>query len=189
LVRGDPAALAANEVLYRDAEDGLIVVDGFGTSVARLCHLDVLTVEEIEDIRSLRPRHVPVLDRLFERARQHLAEQVAEWLPQGHQVDELITAGFNYPVSVRQLHLHVIVPPFKHERIFTFPRWHSWERVRRDLLQHGEVRLQSADSPEDRTEGEAVLRHALENNARAKQWVQEAEERKRQASQSKPAHA
>lgn len=49
-------------------------------------------------------------------------------------------AGYNFPVSVKHLHLHMVLPPFKHEKVFQYPRWHPHEKVLKDLEEFGEVR-------------------------------------------------
>ncbi len=36
----------------------------------------------------------------------------------GLNVEDFVVAGLTYPVSVKQLHLHLVLPPFKHEKVF-----------------------------------------------------------------------
>lgn len=37
-----------------------------------------------------------------------------------NNIDDYLVAGFTYPVSVKQLHLHMVLPPFKHDKVIFF---------------------------------------------------------------------
>ena len=47
--------------------------------------------------------------------------------------------SFNLPVSVKHLHLHVVLPPLVHVDAFRYPRFHSYTKVLGDLEKHGRV--------------------------------------------------
>ena len=55
-------------------------------------------------------------------------------------MEDYVVAGYNFPVSVKHLHLHMVLPPFKHKKVFQYPRWHPHDKVVKDLETHGEVR-------------------------------------------------
>jgi hypothetical protein len=59
----------------------------------------------------------------------------------GQNIDEFISAGYNYPVSVKHLHVHMMVPPFKHNKILQYPRWHPHSKVIDDLKRLGKVQI------------------------------------------------
>jgi hypothetical protein len=177
IVHRNADALAVNTVIYRD-DESVLVIDRYGTSIYDACHIDCLSTEIMIDITELRSRHIPLLERMYIRAREFVARGALEagWLNEkevsnNEFVDEFITAGFNYPVSVKQLHLHVILPPFKHEKIFTYPRWHSYQKVIRDLNTYGRVKLYTEEPNEK--EGAEVLKRALDTNERAKKLLEE----------------
>jgi len=130
-------------------------------------HLDIIPTAVYPDITALDASHVPMLERLYALGKAEFLRRSIDWLPQGEDIDGLVTAGYNYPVSVKHLHLHMVLPPFKHEKCFQYPRWHSHAKVLRDLREHGKVRLYS-EQPDD-AEGEAEYKRSMANWERTKQ--------------------
>lgn len=132
-------------------------------------HLDVIPTAVFPDITALDASHVPMLERLYALGRAEFLRRNIAWLPKdgAFDINELVTSGYNYPVSVKHLHLHMVLPPFKHEKCFQYPRWHSHAKVLRDLRTHGKVQLYS-EHPDD-AEGEAEHARAMANWERAKQ--------------------
>eukprot|EP01116_Phalansterium_solitarium_P008601 TRINITY_DN22538_c0_g1_i1.p1 TRINITY_DN22538_c0_g1~~TRINITY_DN22538_c0_g1_i1.p1 ORF type:complete len:356 (+),score=100.56 TRINITY_DN22538_c0_g1_i1:40-1107(+) len=161
LIRGENTG---TNVLYRD--DGFLVFDDkFGVSDN---HLDVIPTVVIDDITSLTAEHIPMLERLyqlgvaeFERRRQARTNDAVQ-LYDGLEFDDYVVAGYNFPVSVKHLHLHIALPPFKHEKVFQYPRWHSHKKVVADLKQHGRV-VPYAEQPND-AEGSAVYDSAIQHS-------------------------
>jgi hypothetical protein len=80
-------------------------------------------------------------------------------LYKGKHLEEYLVTGFNFPVSVKHLHLHVLLPPFKHSKVFIYPRWHSYAKVLSDLKKHGRV-IVYPEQPNDE-EGENEHKRAL----------------------------
>jgi len=62
-------------------------------------------------------------------------------------LENAMFAGYNFPVSVKQLHLHMTVVPFFHDKVFIPPRWHSHRKVLNDLEKFGKVKLQTENDP------------------------------------------
>ncbi len=56
-----------------------------------------------------------------------------------NRLEEFVVGGYNFPVSVKHLHLHMVLPPFKHKKVFQYPRWHSHAKIISDLETHGRV--------------------------------------------------
>jgi len=73
-----------------------------------------------------------------------------------------VTAGYNYPVSVKHLHLHMVLPPFRHAKVFGYPRWHAHQKVIADLKQHGRV-VTYAEAPLE-AEGAAEYARAMQTH-------------------------
>jgi hypothetical protein len=70
--------------------------------------------------------------------------------------------GYNFPVSVKHLHLHVVLPPFKHHKVFQYPRWHSHEKVLSDLKKHGRVIVYREQANDE--EGAEEYKRAIRNH-------------------------
>lgn len=184
IVERDPDALATNTIRFRGmlearatpepAGDGssgsstlfeaIVFDDKYGSSVH---HLDCIPATCFVDISHLRREHAGMLEALYQAGRQEFMRRAIPWLPAGESIDDLITAGYNHPVSVKHLHLHMTLPPYFHERVFTPGRWHSHEKVVRDLRVHGRVRLY-ADHPGAQTDEEcaAVYERAISASRR-----------------------
>jgi hypothetical protein len=82
-------------------------------------------------------------------------------------------------VSVKHLHLHLVLPPFRHEKVFQYPRWHSHAKVVRDLKEHGKVHLY-CDQPNDE-EGNKEYQRAMANSEKAKKLAADWEEKHKAA--------
>eukprot|EP00741_Cyanophora_paradoxa_P020087 tig00021234_g19388.t1 len=106
-------------------------------------HLDVIPVAPLVDLTHLTPAHVPFLERMRDAGVAALRRSGNPYLPLMEAAPgglaSFITVGFNFPVSVPQLHLHVLLPPLFWRPIFLYPRWHSFEKVVSDLRRHGRV--------------------------------------------------
>jgi len=153
------------KVHFRDA-DVLVFDDKFG--VSDHCHVDVIPVEELPDISVLTRAHVPLLELLYRRGRDVIAGLKLPWL-RDDEIDEFVVAGYNYPVSVKHLHLHMIMPTYKHHKILQYPRWHSHQKVINDLKKHDKVIFYEKE-PND-AEGKAVYDRAMENERKAKERI------------------
>lgn len=132
--------------------------DKFGVSDN---HVDVIPVEVILDISVLTKEHIPMLQDLYQQGlnefkKRNLKAEVFD------NLDELVTAGYNFPVSVKHLHLHMVLPPFKHKKVFQYPRWHSHKKVIADLQEHGRV-ITFNEQPNDQAGAEEYER-AMKNN-------------------------
>ncbi|ELR24964.1 UBA/TSN domain containing protein [Acanthamoeba castellanii str. Neff] len=125
-----------SRVCYRD-EHIIVFNDKFGVSDV---HIDVIPTWVVEDITHLTKDDIPMVKRLYEMGLNEIKQRnLARF--QGKNVEDYIVAGFNMPVSVKHLHLHMALPPYNHEQVFLFPRWHPYAKVLADLELHGEVRL------------------------------------------------
>ena len=136
-----------SKVHFRD-DNYLVFDDKFGISDT---HLMVIPTAVYRDISELDASHIPMLERLFElglteakrRAPVHLDGKDGR-----PTIEEACVAGYNFPVSVFHLHLHFALPPYKHEKVFQYPRWHPHQKVISDLKKFGKVQLYS-DHPND----------------------------------------
>jgi len=151
-------------VLYRD-EEMLVFNDKFGVSSN---HIDVIPIKVIDDITSLTKDHVGLLERMYECGKKLLMARNIPWL-QGQNIDDFISAGYNYPVSVKHLHVHLIMPPYTHNKILQYPRWHSHAKVVNDLKTHGAAQLYNK-TPND-AEGKAVYDRAMAAQDKARELI------------------
>jgi diadenosine tetraphosphate (Ap4A) HIT family hydrolase len=125
--------------LWRD-ENYLIFNDKFGVSPD---HVDVIPSKVILDITSLTRDDIPMLERLYEIGLDEFKSRNLERFA-GKDLRDYITAGYNFPVSVKHLHLHMVLPPFKHKKVFGWPRWHSHQKIVSELKQYGHVKTYDA---------------------------------------------
>lgn len=124
------------------SDEYVVFDDKYGVSEH---HLDVIPARVVADIAGLTADDVPMVEELYRLARAELQRRVG---PEA-AADSRIMAGFNYPVSVKHLHLHAVLAPFKHEKVFQYPRWHPLKKVLADLREHGRVRtFEEAPDPE-----------------------------------------
>lgn len=121
--------------LWRD-DNFLVFNDKFGVSTD---HLDIIPTKVIEDIKSLTVDDIPMLEKLYQLGLDEFHRRKIERFEKC-DLNEFVTAGYNFPVSVKHLHLHMVLPPFKHKKVFLYPRWHTHEKVISDLKKFGKVR-------------------------------------------------
>ncbi|KAL9652537.1 hypothetical protein ABK040_000107 [Willaertia magna] len=135
-------------VLYRDDEICLFN-DKFGVSIPN-DHIDVIPIEEIEDVLSLTKEHIPLLEKLFDRGIEEFQKRDLSRFDsvEGFDLRRDVIAGYNWPVSVKHLHLHMVLPPFKHHKVFQYPRWHSHQKIVNDLKEFGKVQTYQ-ETPND----------------------------------------
>jgi len=147
------------KVLYRD-KNILIFDDKFGVSDNHIC---VIPIQVYTDITELNGSHVELLKTLYEAGKKELMSRNIGFLNglSSNEIDELLSCGYNYPVSVRHLHIHMVLPPFKHNKVLQYPRWHSHAKVINDLKLYGTVRIYK-DHPND-AQGLAEYQRAMNN--------------------------
>lgn len=153
--------------------------DKFGVSRN---HIDVVSEEPIIDITTLNETHIPLLNKMYQYGLEEISnrEEVKRLIHllkeyQNNQsentidkefenvtIEDLVTSGFNFPVSVKHLHLHMVIPPFKHRKVFGYPRWHSYDKVISDLERNGKVTIY--DQVPNDEEGNAVYQKAIRNH-------------------------
>jgi hypothetical protein len=98
-------------------------------------HLDIIPIVVIDDILSLDSSHIGMLDKMYQLGVDEMKRRIASKqnkpisLFENVNLEEYVIAGYNYPVSVKHLHLHFVLPPFTHEKVFQYPRWHSHKKV------------------------------------------------------------
>jgi len=56
----------------------------------------------------------------------------------------------------------MVLPPFRHAKVFGYPRWHSHKKVVSDLKTHGRV-IPYSEAPHD-VEGAAEYKRAMDNH-------------------------
>jgi len=151
-------------VRYRN-DELLVFDDKFGVSEH---HLDVIPIKVYDNITVLDGSHADMLDRLVAAGKAELTRRNIPWL-KGLSMDDFLSVGYNYPVSVKHLHVHVILAPFKHNKILQYPRWHSHDKVVGDLRKHGRVILYS-DVVDDAA-GAAVYARAMAAQDRANKLI------------------
>eukprot|EP00455_Lapot_gusevi_P017581 TRINITY_DN1943_c0_g1_i1.p1 TRINITY_DN1943_c0_g1~~TRINITY_DN1943_c0_g1_i1.p1 ORF type:complete len:241 (-),score=76.83 TRINITY_DN1943_c0_g1_i1:77-799(-) len=142
-------------IVHHRCEKYLVFNDKFGVSKY---HVDVIPCEVFADVSALNGSHVTMLEEMYQLGLQHMRNQHVDYL-QGHDLEDVLVAGYNFPVSVKHLHLHMVLPPFTHEKVFQYPRWHSHAKVVRDLREHGRV-IPYQEAPNDE-EGAAVYNKAI----------------------------
>lgn len=93
------------------------------------------------DLRRLRRRQLPLLDKMRRAGLQCLRSEVQQdgSLSRGDGVDEPVVLGFSYPAEYAQVHLHLVLPPMRNDLIFDPRTFYSFDRVMRDLRVHGMV--------------------------------------------------
>lgn len=152
------------KVHYRD-DDFVVFDDKFGVSTN---HLDIIPTKVFEDITSLRAEHIPMLERMYELGKKELLRRNIPFVElfqkdsSNFSFDDFIVSGYNFPVSVKHLHLHMVCPPFSHEKVFQYPRWHPHHKVIKDLKTFGRVKTYSETPDED--EGKASYAIAMERH-------------------------
>lgn len=134
-----------HRVLYRN-KDFMFIKDKFGISNY---HIDAIPTSIIEDIRYINTSHIYLIKDMYNTGIRILSDQlhldgVRHTYPK--DIKEVLISGFNFPVSVEQLHLHMILPPLYHTNSFKYPRWHPYKKVIRDLETLGHVSIQTHET-------------------------------------------
>lgn len=102
-------------------------------------HLDIIPVVVIDDVLSLNSSHIEMLDNMYKLGLDEMKRRIASkqnthiGLFDANNLEDYVVAGYNFPVSVKHLHLHFVLPPFTHEKVFQYPRWHSHKKVRTSI--------------------------------------------------------
>lgn len=151
------------KILYRD-ETVCAFDDKFGVSGN---HLDIVPIIVIPDITHLRKEHIPLIEKLYNAGLNEFKDRASKKDPRithipKEEIENCLVCGFNEPVSVKHLHLHMVLPPFKHEKVFQYPRWHNMKKVLKDLESFGKVKVYQ-QYPNDK-EGENEYQRAMTLN-------------------------
>jgi len=126
----------SHKVLYRDE---LIVIFEDKFKISDI-HLDAIPVDPIVDISHITALHIPLIERLYHKGIEVLNEMVKDIpLYSNKKIEDILITGFNLPVSVQHLHLHLVLPPLYNVNSFKHPRFHPYSKVHQDLLAHGKV--------------------------------------------------
>jgi diadenosine tetraphosphate (Ap4A) HIT family hydrolase len=130
------AGRGKNIIRYKDAEI-CVFDDKFPISDN---HVQVIPVEPIADITHLGEGHLRLLKRMYECGLQVLTKREISPIFRQHDPAFFLITGFNYPVSVFHLHLHMVLLPLYHLGGFKYPRFHPFHKVLKDLQTYGRVR-------------------------------------------------
>jgi len=139
-------------------ESVVVFHDKFPVSDA---HLEIIPTKAITDITELTKADIPMLKGLYSAGLTELKNLDLSRFA-GKNLDDFVVAGFNYPVSIPHLHLHMVLPPFTHEKVFQYPRWHSFNKVIAELEKYGAVR--TYDKHENESEWKISYNKALEDH-------------------------
>ena len=131
--------------VYVETPRCLVVQDAFPLSVV---YLQAIPRQPLADLRALDRRHVELLEEMHAAGRRAAIARVAAHpllsaVASADDVEAAIICGFNFPVAVAHLHLHVVLPPFfhsQHLRTFLPPRFQPFDEVLRALREHGSWR-------------------------------------------------
>jgi len=124
-------------------------------------HLDCIPTRSILDILALTRADIPLLKELYKAGVEEFKKSNIS-IFSGKNIEDHVVCGFNYPVSIPHLHLHIVLPPFKHEKVFQYPRWHSYQKVLSDLEKHGKVL--TYDKVENKAEWEPCYAAAMKDH-------------------------
>lgn len=98
-------------ILFRD--DSLCLFnDKFGVSVHN-DHIDIIPIDVYDDVTCLTQEHIPMLEALFKAGVEEFKKRDLSRFGENFNIEENVIAGYNYPVSVKHLHLHMVLPPCK----------------------------------------------------------------------------
>lgn len=56
-----------------------------------------------EDITVLNASHIPLLERLYAEGLRELSRRALPFVKEGESIETFLSAGYNYPVSVKHL--------------------------------------------------------------------------------------
>ncbi|CAJ1360859.1 unnamed protein product [Effrenium voratum] len=93
-------------------------------------HLLVLPKGTFYDLRQLRKRDAPLLEKMYQKGLECL--QQAEPSP--------VACGFSYPADYNHLYLHLVEPPFKRLELFQRHVFYPLPEVQMELRRKGIVR-------------------------------------------------
>jgi len=153
-------------VLYRD-EVMVIFQEKFGVCKH---HLTITPAKPLCGVLALSRDDIPALRNQYHRGIEEFMSRTREM--QGFQclsaedLHSVVVAGFFHPAALAQLQLHMLLPPFRSERVCAYPKWHSYEKVMADLETHG--RVVSWDEAPNPEEGKRVQDAALALHRRFK---------------------
>ncbi|EFC47101.1 predicted protein [Naegleria gruberi] len=98
-------------ILFRD-DNICLFNDKFGVSVHD-DHIDVIPTAVYEDVTCLNASHISLLEDLFNAGVQEFKKRDLSRFGENFNVEQNVVAGYNFPVSVKHLHLHMVLPPCK----------------------------------------------------------------------------
>lgn len=126
-------------------------------------HLLAVPKTTCYDLRNLRRRNLPLLQKLRVEGVRQLREEMR--LPP-KSADPDIVFGFCYPSEYNQLHMHIVVPPFSNISLFDRSVFYLLEEVEEMIQAHGSVKPHSVLDPDaDAAQLEAIVE--LDRKARA----------------------
>lgn len=125
-------------------------------------HIDVIPVEIIKDISELTEKHIPLLKELYQCALDSLKLKKNPMF-EDKNIEDYLIVGFNYPVTIEQLHLHAALPPYAHTNVWQYPRFHSLQKVLDDLARHKKVL--TYDVTENKEEWQKTYDFAMKANS------------------------
>ena len=96
-------------ILYRDNSICLFN-DKFGVSIPN-DHIDVIPIDVYDDVTVLTAEHIPMLEGLFRAGIEEFKKRDLSRFGENFNIEENVIAGYNFPVSVKHLHLHMVLPP------------------------------------------------------------------------------
>ena len=158
-------------LLHRD-EEMVMFHEKFGVCKN---HITIVPTKTIHGIQSLKQEDIPLLEAQYAMGMSELGRRTKEILafktiPE-EEIPSVVVAGFFHPSSLEQLQLHMLLPPFRTERVCAHPKWHPYEKVIRDLNEHQKVL--SFDEHPDPEEGERLQSAAVALHRRFKELEKE----------------
>merc|ERR1712007_107542 len=97
------------------------------------------------DLRQLRRKHLPLLRELRARGIDCLRRELG--LPE-RAPEPAVLCGFSYPADYNQLHLHLVVPPFRSMALFDRRVFYLFEEVEGDIERRGAVKPHPIPDPD-----------------------------------------
>lgn len=155
------------DVLYRD-QQYLVFNDKFP---AAKHHIDVIPVTVYKDISVLTGNEVPMLVEMYEKGIEIIKKRDIPYLK--GTIEEVLVVGYNYPVSITHLHLHLLLPPFNNDNVSDPKRFYTHEKVISDLQTYGKVQLYDESGIVGEQQGREVQRRTVEIQRMVKPWYEE----------------
>eukprot|EP00927_Polykrikos_kofoidii_P016248 TRINITY_DN17322_c0_g2_i1.p1 TRINITY_DN17322_c0_g2~~TRINITY_DN17322_c0_g2_i1.p1 ORF type:complete len:326 (+),score=19.52 TRINITY_DN17322_c0_g2_i1:102-1079(+) len=100
-------------------------------------HLLSVPTSTCYDLRQIRRKHLPVLRQLRAMGLDCLKELLG--LPQ-RAPEPVAICGFSYPADYNQVHMHIIMPPFRNLAVFDRRVFYPYAEVESDAERRGTVR-------------------------------------------------